>query len=381
MALGNQTRKCKITINGSTKVSGSHTNYTVFLNVSAFPLEALDADGTYPMKTDGGDLRFFTDSNLTIEIARDIIFVSLDNNPANSLILVAVKIPSLTTVNKDIWVAYNDPTASDYARTDTYGRDNAYDSNWKLFYPMVGSWNGTAGEVVDRTANANDGQGGAGTTNKVPTRVAFQLLYGQDYDDVSGQEDMTLTSSSASLNITSDITMIATVNRSSGDANYGTIIYKGLSSGSASGSSYGMFLDASDKVLVILYHTSDVFSSTSNTALTDGTNNVIGATWISGAGADVTHYLNGSSDGTGSKPSASMTSHSNPLTTGTMAGGTTNPYEGKITFVSVHNVGRDSGWMSTYYNNVADISNFITVGTPEDVTAVSAVAQRIIFID
>lgn len=368
MPLGSQVRSCAITINGSTEVSGSHSDYTVFINHDEMPSESLDADGSYPMNADGGDIRVFSDSALTTEIPRDIIHVSLDNDPANSLFLMAIKVSSLTTANKIIYVAYNDSGASDYNRTDTYGRDNAYDSNWKLFYPMIGSWNGTADEVVDRTVNANDGQGGAGVANKVPSRVSFGLLYGQDYDDVAGQEDMTNTLSSSSLDITGAITILIHVNRAAGDASFGTILYKGNAAGTTAGTSYGIFLDAADKPLVIMYSPAVAHGDTADNALVDGTDNVVSATWDgTGAADSLKHYLNGASNGTWGRAVTPMTSHANPFTTGTMTGGSGNPYEGKLTFASIHNTDRSSDWQATYYNNVEDIANFLTVGTPEDI--------------
>jgi hypothetical protein len=88
----------------SAKVSGSHSNFPVYIDLSR-------VKGSAMTQAEADSVRIYTDSAKTTEIAREIVSVSECH----------AKIPSLTTTTQ-LWVDY-DGVRSDYATTDTYGRN------------------------------------------------------------------------------------------------------------------------------------------------------------------------------------------------------------------------------------------------------------------
>jgi len=119
-----RTRKCPITIS-STYVASTVANYPFRLEVADLPSEAMDADGTYPCNADGADIQFFSDEDLTTELAVDVVFVNLNNNPALATSKIFVKIPSLSsTSDTTIWMAYNTVDPATFPAADsTYGSE------------------------------------------------------------------------------------------------------------------------------------------------------------------------------------------------------------------------------------------------------------------
>jgi hypothetical protein len=97
----------------------------------------LDADGSYPAKPDGGDVRFALNADGTNQLAADVIEFTTDNDPANGTALIHVKFPSIVdSSDNDIYVFYNSASASMLSPSDTYGQYNAYPSDciaWHSF--------------------------------------------------------------------------------------------------------------------------------------------------------------------------------------------------------------------------------------------------------
>lgn len=91
---------------------------------------------------EANSIRFYTDSGLTTEIAREV--VSADE--------IWVKIPTLTS-STEIWCDY-DGVRADYAVTDTYGRNAVWSS-----VGYGGRWHlsESSGNATDSTGNGNTG--------------------------------------------------------------------------------------------------------------------------------------------------------------------------------------------------------------------------------
>ncbi len=76
-------RRASITVD-NTKVGGTGdlTDFPILLNIDNLPSEMFDADGSYPAKSDGCDLRFSTDEAGDTELPLEIVDFSTGNNMA-----------------------------------------------------------------------------------------------------------------------------------------------------------------------------------------------------------------------------------------------------------------------------------------------------------
>jgi hypothetical protein len=192
-------RKAKITIDKD-KVDATQTNYEFHFTTAHFPQEAFDADGTYPAKAGGGDIRFSTDSQGANELARVVDNFIIDNDPANGWCHGIVNVPTVSSsVDTDIWVFWNNPAASEPAADSTYGSENSLRANVVLRHSQKESGNGTLDEFKDTSSNDNHGQGGGGVGAQTPTQTTGKLGYGQDY-----LADWIEIAHAASLNLDSD---------------------------------------------------------------------------------------------------------------------------------------------------------------------------------
>ena len=182
-----------------------------------FPLR-VSLDGTKitygNTKAGGADIRF-VDSDDTTALNYQI---ETWNSSGTSELWVSI--PSLTGGGSyTFYMYYNNASATDaQSATSVFSTSNSYTA----VYHMAESGNGTSGEFKDATANANNGQGGAGSLSATPTRVAGQMGYGQSFDNVN---DYITAPRTASLNLTGNMTMSAWIKRSA-TTDYGAIFGK-----------------------------------------------------------------------------------------------------------------------------------------------------------
>ncbi|HET8574567.1 MAG TPA: DUF2341 domain-containing protein, partial [Candidatus Paceibacterota bacterium] len=132
--------RVKITVD-HTKVGSDLTNFPVYVNLSNMP-----ASFWTHVKSNGGDIRI-TESDGVTEVSREVVAISASTKTGE----VWFKAPALSSsTDYGFYIYYGNASASDYAYTDTYGR-NAVWSDY------LGVWhmnNITA--VVDSTGGGND---------------------------------------------------------------------------------------------------------------------------------------------------------------------------------------------------------------------------------
>jgi len=227
---------------GNVFFTGTSGTVELLLTADNLPSEMFDADGSYPARSDGGDIRFSDDAAGTIQLAREIVNFNIDNDPANGYAEIWVKWTNgvqsirdsgtttsasankliqtgqnfLTTVDVDdvvfnttdntyalvtsvdsdtqltlsadimasgenfeiyrnvFWVWWNNPSATEPAVTDTYGRNATWDGD---NYVAVWHMNENGTDIVDSTGN-----GHTAARNGTPNRVAGPVggTYGQD---------------------------------------------------------------------------------------------------------------------------------------------------------------------------------------------------------
>lgn len=124
--------------------ASTQTDFSFWLDLSILPSEWWDA-----VQTDGKDIRVSTDANVLLP--RDLF---LFNYGAQTGFLILKR--TKTTSNEVFRIWSGDPNAIAPASNSTYGQFNAYDSNWKGFWPSGGG--------NDRTVNANHCTSGGGIT-------------------------------------------------------------------------------------------------------------------------------------------------------------------------------------------------------------------------
>jgi formylglycine-generating enzyme required for sulfatase activity len=142
--------RSKITID-SDKIDADLYNWTMIISqdISNFQYEGgpLDLDGTRSLKSDGGDIRITDNSNTRLPI--DLRHISLSNDPSNSVLELAVKVPFVSSSEDTVlWFFWGNSSAIQPPVSDTYGQYNAYDEY------HLGVW--PDGAQVDRTGNGNN---------------------------------------------------------------------------------------------------------------------------------------------------------------------------------------------------------------------------------
>lgn len=155
--------RTKITINDS-EVDSNLTNFPVYVNLANLP-----AGFHTNVKSAGADIRVTT-SDMTTEIAREVVFYDAATDTGE----LHFKAPTVNgSSNTDFYIYYGNPGASDYAATDTYGRNAV----WSV-YDAVYHFGGTSLATTDSKGTYNL------TAVNTPTGTAGKLA-GQGSNHVS----------------------------------------------------------------------------------------------------------------------------------------------------------------------------------------------------
>jgi hypothetical protein len=221
-----------------------------------------------------------------------------------------------------------------------------WDSNYKAVWHMGESGSGAVGEYEDSSLNGNDGQGGGGTANRVPSQTSGRIGYAQDFEGTNTNPDYIDVGSDSSLDISGSMTIEAWVRVESWQYEYWhMIVARQLGTGFGDGYLLGVN-DGGTAYMIV----------GSNSAYRGG---ITTATWyhIVGVASGSTRrvYINGVGGSTGGGVTWSL--DNNPVLIGSgenSAPGTfpTEQFDGKIDEVRISNTVRSSDWIRTEYNNV-----------------------------
>jgi hypothetical protein len=163
-----------------TNPSSALTDFTGIIDISN-----LSASFGSNVQSDGADIRVTKGDDT--ELAYDLIDWDYNSGSPTGVIrfLWSGTLSSSGTQNVRVWVGYTGGTATAYSANETYGSDNAYDSNWEGYWPLSSDFN-------DRTANGNDGVAASiGTGISLPTAggVTGKLGRATDLDNSMDSED------------------------------------------------------------------------------------------------------------------------------------------------------------------------------------------------
>ena len=297
--------------------------------------------------TDGRRGRAFKDDGIT-ELATDWIDF---NSTAKTGWLRVKWSGTLTSSGTQIIRIFSPNTRNTaYAKSDTYGSDNAYASHWKLYLPM--EEDGASSDFFDRTANGNDG-----INTNVLQNTSGKVGNACDYN-LTGR---TNAGSDSTLDDLSEFTYLAWGEYgSSASATKSRIIDKG--DGNDTGTGPLFRVDYISPEVVRLY--GEVDYSTTN-AVVYSTTNIWNATptWkhlaLTFLSDDLEIYLNGSNDtnsntaGIGSQ----ITDASRNLNIGNSAFDTRDWPE-SLDDVQVHSVALSADWISEEYSQTNDNATF-----------------------
>jgi hypothetical protein len=128
-------RRVQISIDVATlHAAGSVANYPRVLTRAVLPAEMFDADGTHPALADGGDVWASLTGSPSTRIPLDLIFFSTDNDPANGTAELWVRMPS-DSDNK-VWIHWGGDQTAQPDRDSTYGGDAVWSEHfgavWRL---------------------------------------------------------------------------------------------------------------------------------------------------------------------------------------------------------------------------------------------------------
>ena len=362
-------RKCKLTVQNA-KVPADQTDFPVLLDLTTLPSEMFDADGSYPALNGGGDVRFSSDAAGATQLACEIVSFVTNNDPALGSAEIHVKIPALaSTTDTDFYVWYNKAGETQPAVTDTYGRNNVWDSNFKLVQHMAQDPSGTAPQMIDSTVNANNGtSAGTMTTSDL---VAAKVGNGLDFD---GTDDYIAHADSASLDITGALTLSAWIKMVNNPVTTGEgIISKYRSqTGNLNQRAYTLYIGTTGVLRSNISKDGALAEGTSSNAVlgatdvADGTYRFISAVFV--PSTSLKCYVDGVEDGSNTTSIVSSIFNSvTPLWIGLDFSSTdANRYaQAIIDEARVSSVARSANWLLTEYNNQSSPGTFVVEGTPE----------------
>jgi hypothetical protein len=360
--------RIKVTIDKD-KVPANQTDFTVHVDLSDFP-----SDFFSNVKSDGGDIRVTTDDEET-EIPREVVDVNTGAETGE----LKLKAGSLSSsVDTDVYVYYGNSGASEPAEDATYGRENTWDSGYKLTAHLQETGNGTPGEYLDSTSNDNDGTAGA----NAPSPVDFIMGKGQRFGGLGADEVITL-ADSASLDLSGTpftISFWINFNSFPNTTNYQPFLVNAWVRPAGNDISYLVALNhgQANRKMALLVNDGSTHDVETATTLLVSTDYYVTAVYD---GTDLRMYLNGVADGT---PTNVGSITINALTKGLTVcnGGTLDrqyDFDGDFDELTIQDVGRDANWILTTYNNQSSPGTFYSVGAQEEEGANGFIPQVMIF--
>ena len=313
------------------------TDFTYLISLNSLP------SGFWDAVIDGQEIRFTDGSNN--QLPGDLISFTDSGSSGSGLVALKFSPASSGTQKLRIWAGMAGQTFP--VDSDTYGADNAYDANYKGFWPSGGG--------SDRTVNANDFTmtgsptvgGAAGPINgSTATDYNGSSQYGKATASVPTAAPMLLIVMGASDNNTSNLYAMTV-----GDTGVGTTEFNGLNFGGAasgdpiraitfnSGSS-GVAVSSTGFSTGTYCHAMALFTSTSSRQA--GINGTLGS-----AQTSVLNPSGIDSIGIGASVLNTVTSY----------------FDGKLSLVSLHNSARSSAWRDYHKLMLQDADQSDIYGT------------------
>lgn len=329
--------------------SGSLSDFPLLLTQATLPSEMFDSDGSYPAQSDGGDIRFSSDSAGSTQLSCEVVEITTDANPANGTAEIWVKVPSVTASgNTTIYIWYNTAgTTTKEGDGTTYGRDAVWaGAQIALLMEDVTPVDHTGNHTITVTNS-----GLAATSGPFGAALSFGSLDRLSESDAAIRDILT----------THDTTVEVIAKRASysdGSSNGAVLSWEGIddfvlypieNSGSATNGVRAFWRDLGGSLL-----------AANNVSAT--------ATWewtaVTTRGATDHEIYN---DGTSVDTSASSGT-AGPFTAFYVGsfGPSGQPFLGDIAHVVVWKTARSDIWIASEHANQSAPATYITAGTPAD---------------
>ena len=339
-----------ITVHAS-GVAGSLSDFPVLINLAADPDLAASA------RADGKGI-VFTAADGTTKLPHEIESFT----KATGALAAWVKVPGLSpTQDTVLWMYYGN-TGTD----DNQDVTNVWDANYKAVWHLEEAGTGAAGEYQDSTTNGNGGQGGGGTVAQVPSRVAGEMDFAQQFD---GSNDNIQAGSAASIDdiFGSGGTLSAWIYPSSiGESSEGRI---GDKASGATGQTGWSFATYTNNVLMFrkgFANTRGYWRTPTNSVTLNAWNYVVVTYNQASAANNPAIYINGQPQvitEVQTPAGAAQSDAANSLQLGNRGTGYT--FSGIIDEIRASKTVRSPAWIRTEYTNQADPSGFISPGSEE----------------
>lgn len=176
--------RVKITID-HTKVANDLTNFPVYVDLGDLPSTFFSN-----VQNDGGDIRV-TKADGTTEVPLEV--VSIDTVAKTGEMHFKYTGTLSSTQDNKFYVYYGNTSASGYADTATYGTHNVWTNGYAAVYHME------QGDVVDSTANGNDGANNGTTQAAGKTGQARSFNGSNNYIDMGDPASLDFNNQSFSL--------------------------------------------------------------------------------------------------------------------------------------------------------------------------------------
>ena len=337
------TKRVKITVQAS-KVSGTVTNFPVYVNLANLPA----AFHTNVNQTDARDIRV-TSGDGTTELAREVVFYNSTSDTGE----LHFKAPSLSSAsNTDFYIYYGNSSATDYAVSATYGRNNVWTNGYVAVYHFQETVNNNVGGYVDATSNGNNGQGVSMSMAEPVGKLSGKSA------EFDGTADYISVPNHISLNITGDISIEGWV--------YGDVVSNnGILMKGPLATSQGVYSLIAATAGTGWYTRLNGSTTEGVGQESGGVPNIGSWNYVTGYRASNTLKLRVNKIELGSSSySTTLSTNSNPLIIGGYYG-TSNLWNGKLDEIRISNSGRSTEWFDTQYNNQNDSATFYTNGTEE----------------
>ncbi len=328
--------------------SADSSSFPVLVSISDVTFKTI-ANGGNVSNSSGYDIAFFSDSALTTKIPWEVEFY----DGTNGILIAWVNIATVScTVDTVFYVGYGDSGISTAQNTGSNGPTYVWDANY------VGVWHLGDGT----TPNFNDSTGINNGTNNNTTATTGKIDGGIA---LSGATQYVTIGNNASLQIVGAITIEAWINPTD-RSNFNGIVSK-TSGGNPS--PYDYYLSASSGIPNFFRGNGSISANSSGTsAVPSGSWSHIAVTDVGGSGTNlVTHYLNGSINGSGSITVAIVSDSGTDAKIGTRNDNVT-LFKGSMDEIRISNITRSADWIITEYNNQnapgnIGSDNFIKFGT------------------
>jgi hypothetical protein len=324
-----------ITINASqVNGTGSHTDFPILINLTS------DTGLSANAQADGDDILFTSSDGMT-KLDHEIEVYTTGTGALRAW----VKIPSLSTsVNTVIYMYYGNSGATNQQNVNGV---------WSNSYAAVYHMDESGASETDGTSNGNNAVFGGTMPNVVTGKIGSAHNF-------NGSSDYAEAPDSASLDITSAITLSAWINPDTIGA-YERIVAKSNTADVTPWTYYGLLFDGDVDLRMEITDGGAQFSHEGTTDITTG-----GGWFYTTAtydGSNLSLFHNGNANGS-TAHTGSIDTNNMPLSIG-RSGFAADYFDGQIDEVRVSSVARSATWISTEYNNQNSPATFYSVGTAE----------------